>query len=166
MKNFKTFLSTAFIATSIFLASCGSDDDAVIVASNEISVQDLVLAIDENPTNGQVVGMATTTQTVGGGTMVFSIASQTPTGALSIDASTGELTVVDALLFDYETNPEITATVSVDGAVNTGAITINLNNVNEIGDFNYGGVVFWIDPTDSSKGLVCAVNDQSTTIVW
>ena len=43
--------------------------------------------------------------------------------------------------------------------------TINLNNINEIGDFNYGGVIFWLDPsTNNSSGLVCAVSDQSNNI--
>ncbi|NQY09262.1 MAG: DUF1566 domain-containing protein [Flavobacteriales bacterium] len=35
-----------------------------------------------------------------------------------------------------------------------------------VGDFIYGGVVFWVDPTDDTKGLVCAVIDQSTGIQW
>ncbi|MDN3689897.1 Lcl domain-containing protein [Cyclobacterium jeungdonense] len=35
-----------------------------------------------------------------------------------------------------------------------------------IGDFVEGGVVFWVDPSDNTKGLVCAVEDQSTGIQW
>jgi len=35
----------------------------------------------------------------------------------------------------------------------------------EIGDFRAGGVVFWVDPTDNTKGLVCAVTDQ-TSAEW
>lgn len=35
-----------------------------------------------------------------------------------------------------------------------------------IGDYRYGGVVFWIDPTDNSHGLVCAIEDQSLNIQW
>ena len=166
MKNFKTFLTIAFIATTLLFASCNSDDDALIIANNEISVQDLTVAIDENPTNGDVIGTVVATQTEGGGNLAYSISAQTPAGGLSINASTGEVTVLDETLFDFETNPVITATVSVDGTINTGVITINLANINEIGDFNYGGIVFWIDPTDSTKGLVCAVTDQSSSIRW
>ena len=33
-----------------------------------------------------------------------------------------------------------------------------------VGDFRYGGVVFWVD--GSGGGLVCAVSDQSTGIQW
>ncbi|PQB07937.1 hypothetical protein BST83_12855 [Polaribacter filamentus] len=35
-----------------------------------------------------------------------------------------------------------------------------------IGDFRVGGVVFWVDPTDNTHGLVCAIEDQSVGIQW
>lgn len=35
-----------------------------------------------------------------------------------------------------------------------------------IGDFRDGGVVFWVDPTDNTHGLVCAIEDQSTGLQW
>jgi hypothetical protein len=35
-----------------------------------------------------------------------------------------------------------------------------------IGDFIYGGIVFWIDPNDDTKGLVCSIENQSTGIQW
>ncbi len=135
---------------------------------NELSAQDLDLTIDENPTNGQSVG---TVQAAGDGTLSFSITSQTPSGALNINASTGELTVADATLFDFETNPVITANISVDNSVNTVTViaTINLNDVAEaatIGDFRDGGVVFWVDPTDNTHGLVVAVSNQSFGAKW
>jgi len=130
----------------------------------ELDVADLTVDFDENPTNGQTVDMLSATN--GSGTLSFSITSQTPTGALSIDPSTGELTVADAALFDFETNPVITANISVVDAINTATAiaTINLNNVAEIGDFNFGGVVFWLD--GSGGGLVCAVEEQTSSIRW
>jgi len=36
----------------------------------------------------------------------------------------------------------------------------------EVGDFAHGGVVFWVDPIDQTKGLVCAVSDQSSEVPW
>ncbi len=257
MKKFKMILNIAFIAATLLFISCGSDDDG----KEQISVQNLVIAIDENPTNGETIG---TVQVVGSGASGFSITSQTPSGALNIVASTGELTVADATLFDFETNPVITATILVDGAANTGTVTVNLNNINElnvqdlnvtidenptngesvgtvqadgdgslsfsitsqtpsgalnvdestgeltvadttlfdfetnpvitatisvdntvntvtsivtinlndiaesatIGDYRDGGIVFWVDPTDITHGLVCATVDQSTGVHW
>jgi hypothetical protein len=35
-----------------------------------------------------------------------------------------------------------------------------------IGDIRDGGVVFWVDPSDNTKGLVCALEDQSAAIQW
>jgi hypothetical protein len=35
-----------------------------------------------------------------------------------------------------------------------------------VGDFRAGGVVFWVDPTDNTHGLVCAIADQSAGILW
>tara|TARA_Y100001972_G_C7660751_1_gene333256 strand:+ start:1667 stop:2839 length:1173 start_codon:yes stop_codon:yes gene_type:complete len=98
---------------------------------NELTVQDFSVSIDENPSNGLSLG---TVEASGEGTLSYSITSATPTGALTIDAGTGELTVTDATLFDYETNPVITAEVSVDqsGSVQTLTATINLNNVSEL----------------------------------
>ena len=36
------------------------------------------------------------------------------------------------MLFDFETNPVLTATVSVDGAVNTATVTVNLNDLHDV----------------------------------
>ncbi len=35
-----------------------------------------------------------------------------------------------------------------------------------IGDFRDGGVVFWVDPADNTKGLVIELNDLSTSAPW
>jgi hypothetical protein len=35
----------------------------------------------------------------------------------------------------------------------------------EIGDLRDGGVVFWVDET-GQRGLVCAIEDQTTAIQW
>ena len=35
-----------------------------------------------------------------------------------------------------------------------------------IGDFRDGGVVFWVDPTDNTKGLVVDLNDLSSSAPW
>ena len=149
----------AVLITSFLSTSCSNDDNN----STSINLQNFTATIDENPTNGQVIGAVQSNTT---NTVTFSISTQSPSGALEINATTGELTVLDETLFDFETNPTITATVSATGASNQSTVTINLDNVNEIGDFNHGGVVFWIDPTDNTKGLVCAVTDQSSSIRW
>lgn len=164
MKKAIKFTSLLILTLIMTIYSC-SDDDAVI-----INLENLEVTIDENPATGQVIG---TVQSDTNNALTFSIDTQTPSGALSIDENTGELTVADASLFDFETNPVITATVSATGAANTATVTINLNDVIEalpatVGEFRDGGVVFWVDPTDNTKGLVCAITNQnsSMTVAW
>ena len=59
-----------------------------------------------------------------------------------------------------------TQTVFVEGENCTADQTLNITVTASIGDYLYGGVVFWIDPTDNTKGLVCTTMDQSTGIHW
>jgi len=124
--SFKRF--TYFIAVIGLIAalSCDNNEDPVTV-----STADLTITVDENPSNAQILG--TVTGTTNQGSVTFSIASQAPVGAIAIDSSTGELTVADATQFDFETNPSITATVTVaNGAVSeTANVTINLNNMGD-----------------------------------
>tara|TARA_R110002012_G_scaffold75765_4_gene191352 strand:- start:1308 stop:2201 length:894 start_codon:yes stop_codon:yes gene_type:complete len=161
----QTHIIILFISLLTF--SCSSDDDSSTPQTNQQpanpTLQNLTLDINENPLNGDVLGSVQLDNAIA---TSFSITSQSPSGAMSINATTGELTVIDAALFDFESNQTITATISETSAVNSATVTVNLINVNEIGDFNYGGVVFWIDPTDDTKGLVCAVTDQSSSIRW
>ena len=132
---------------------------------DEITVQALTVEMDENPTSGQVLG---TLQATSSEILSYTITYQNPAGAFDINSSTGELTVDDASLFDFETNPNMLATISVDNGVYSVSANayIDLNDLNEIGEYNHGGIVFWVDPTDNTNGLVCAVNDQSGSAVW
>ncbi|MFH6602344.1 cadherin repeat domain-containing protein [Maribacter algicola] len=119
--NVKIFLALVLLMT----IGCNKDDDQ----PSTVSLQNLEVSLDENPSNGAVVG---TIQTVGGSGTNFSITSQSPSGALSIDSDTGELTVANATVFDFETNPTITATITSDNAENSVTVTITLNNTNEV----------------------------------
>ena len=157
------------VVVVIINLSCSSDDDQMIqnLITNEevveeITIQDLVVVYDENPSNGQLLG---TIQTNGTGTLNFSITSQSPVDALQINATTGELSVADETLFDFETNPTITATVALDTAVNTASVTIDLNDLHEVGEYKFGGVIFWIN-NDNDEGYVCAVSDQTSGAEW
>ncbi len=90
---------------------------------------DLAVTIDENPDSGYVLG--TITGTTNGGTLMYSISSEQPAGAMAIDASTGELTVLDDAFFDYEARTELTATVKVtaDEVFAEAQVTITLTDI-------------------------------------
>lgn len=123
MKKTIRLINVLLLTFLIITYSCKKDDEIVV------TLDDLEVTIDENPTDGQVIG---TVQGNGANSFTFSIDSQSPNGALNINTSTGELTVADPTLFDFETNPAITATVSANEAQNTATVTINLNDVDEI----------------------------------
>lgn len=132
---------------------------------DEITVQTGNFTIDENPANGDVIG---TLQASAGSALTYTITFQNPAGAFNIDPNTGELSVADGTLFDYETNSNMLATISVDNG--TYSVSANafvaLNDLNEVGEFRYGGVIFWVDPADNGYGLVSAITDQSTGATW
>lgn len=152
------------LATVLFviIVSCNNDENEMQV--NSISVQNFTTTINENPINGHSLGAV---QATGNGTLTYSITAQTSTGALSINSSTGELTVANAALFDFEINPTITATIAVNnsGTIKNLTATINLIDVNEIGEYKFGGVIFWVNVAGNG-GLVCAIIDQSSGIQW
>ncbi|MFD0862077.1 cadherin repeat domain-containing protein [Sungkyunkwania multivorans] len=131
---------------------------------NEVVFQTFDESIDENPTNGQVIG---TVQSNATGNPNYSIVSQTPAGAIAIDPNTGVVTVADASLFDYEINQGVDAVISADDADDSSDFEIQIDNVNEIGDFNHGGIIFWIDPTsNNSEGLVISLYNQAGGVPW
>ena len=66
--------------------------------------------------------------------LTYSIQSQTVTGAFAIDGDSGEITVADGSMLDYETNTSHSISVRVtDGDSNTydEAFTVSLNNLVE-----------------------------------
>ncbi len=164
MKVTLKFTAILLMASSLILfSSCNKDKN--------VYADDLSVTMDENPSSGTVVGtvVATTEKSY----ITYTLTSSVPAGALSIDATTGVLTVDDASLFNYEINPVITASVEADNGKNSdvSSVTITLTDVSEIpaaiGDFRDGGVVFWVNPLDINKGLVCSISDiASSSADW
>jgi len=123
MKLFKIIFPAVFL----IIWSCKDTIEALIT----VTATDFTVTIDENPAIGQSLG--TLSATSSGGFASFSLTSESPAGAFSVNPVSGELTVADASLFDFETNPELTGTfTATNGAASDVAnITVNLNDVNE-----------------------------------
>lgn len=134
----------------VILVSCKKGNNAL--QTNTVSVQNFSKNTEENATNGLSIG---TVQATGNGILSYSITTQTPSGALSINSGTGELTVANAALFDFEINPIITATIAVNNSGTTKNLTarINITDVNEVGEYKFGGLIFWVNST-GKEGLV------------
>jgi hypothetical protein len=117
----------------IVFLSCSEDEPT---PQSSLEVENFSLTIDENPQAGQVLGSISVLEA--SGPISYILSSQNPAGALNLGDESGELTVANAGLFNFEVNPVITAEVAVtdDNGSVTGNITINLNNIDESAMFN------------------------------
>ncbi|MBS9462873.1 hypothetical protein KIM67_10655 [Flagellimonas sp. 389] len=126
------------------LLGCGKDEgekpeEKVI----EITIEDAALTIPENPSNGTVL-LTMTASTTSNDPLSFSITSQSPTNAMAMDPSTGQITVLDSEKFDYEIHPELTATVSASSGnfSESAEVKITLTDVDENAPPAVGDVSF------------------------
>jgi hypothetical protein len=118
-------------------SSCSKDDSDLFV------VNDFAVTMDENPSQDQLIG--TIPYQINRGSTTFFITSQNVSNAISIINSSyqyqASVYVHDPVLFDFETNPLIEASVRVNRVqshldlsedvldTKTIIITINLNDL-------------------------------------
>ncbi len=133
---------------------------------------DFETSLDENPSDGQVLG--TMQSETNEENIQFTLQTATPVGALALDVNTGELTVANVGLFDFEFFPQITATVAMtSGPLQTTAnVIITIKDVDEaftVSDFNASidenpqtGQSLGTVQTETSQGsLVFSLSNQS-----
>ena len=99
-------------------------------------VTDATFDIDEHSPAGTLVGTVIATDADAGQTLSYAILSGDPTGAFSLDPASGEITVTDPALIDFETVTDFNLVVGVtdDGtprATGIGFITINVLDIND-----------------------------------
>ena len=89
--------------------------------------------MDENPTSDLLTTMVATDAEED--QLTYSIVSQTPTNSVGINATNGEVYIVNASAFDYEQNTKITVVIAVTDGVNIteSTLAINIQDVNENG---------------------------------
>lgn len=126
LKNVKQLCVLGVVAITL---SCSNDDGGDVAPP---SLEAFETTLDENQATGTVIGTISGSTNFDG--LTFSLDDETPTGALAIDAQTGELTVADASLWDYEANTtiEATAVATVGEESATSEIKITLNDVDEL----------------------------------
>lgn len=128
MKIIKFFM---LLVIAVAITSCSTNDDEP--QNHAPTAQDVVVSIDENPTSDLITTVVATD--LDGDTLTYSIVSQTPTGSIQINETTGEVFVADVNAFDYEQNTIITATILVSDGVDSTIIllTINILDINDLG---------------------------------
>ena len=136
----KHFIKITALILILLVTSCSDGDDTIVTPdpiateSSEVSIGLATprFSVDENSINETEIGQVTITVTNSTETPILNIEEQTPSGAIYIDAN-GVLKVLDETKLDYETNSEITATISATiGDVSSELdITIEVNDVSE-----------------------------------
>ena len=118
----------------IFIVACG--ESAPTPEPIVISASDFTVSISENPSQDQIIG--TISATTNGDNLTFSIVSQTPADAFTINQATGQLSVSSIEAFDFEVNQIITGEVRISNseASENVNITITVNDENEDVIFN------------------------------
>lgn len=143
---------------------CSEDDPEPAIT---VDISDFTGSIDENPENGASLG--TVSASTSSGAVTFEIVSQTPAGAVAINATSGALTVADASLFVAADNPTISGTVrATNGSVSADAsfeITVNSVNINE-GFTVYSGEMITFTKADGADPAQEANQDRITDNVW
>jgi hypothetical protein len=134
------FESLNSFALTVQVDDAGGLNDATTVDVNLNDVNevptDLALAgsiVDENSANGTAVGTVTGTDVDAGDVLTYSLTNSAG-GRFAIDLNSGQVTVANASLLDFETavtHSIIVQTTDSGGLQYSEAFSITLNNVNE-----------------------------------
>ena len=118
----KNLLPTLGLAAGLLFASCGDEDG--------LSVNSFNADVAENTPAGTVIG---TVDATADEDITYTLANQNVPGALSIDPTSGQLTVGDAAAFDFETNDRLRANYTATTASESlsSDITINITDIDE-----------------------------------
>ncbi len=116
------------LAMLIFV-SCSVDEEIVSIATSDITI-----SVDENQENGASLTFVDGSSMIGA--VTYSIISQNPTGATEINGNSGELTVDDGSLFNYELNSSMFLTVEMTNGINIEMVNvlIKINDIDDIQD--------------------------------
>jgi len=118
---------------AITFAQCGKDDGEGGNTTPDITVStsDFSTSIAENSSAGTVLG--TIAGSTNSGSVTFTLKTESVAGAFSVNGTSGQLTIADASVYDFETNVSITGTVEVaNGTVTqTSNITVTITDVDE-----------------------------------
>lgn len=139
------------LSTSALAVITLADVNEVPVLTNQS------FTVAENTHNTNRVGFVTGSDVDAGQSLAYAITSSTLPGAFAINSTTGEITVANSSLLNYESVPTATLTVRVtDNGVpalsSTATVTINITDVNE-------------RPVVTNQGFTVAENATAGTVV-
>ena len=132
------------------------------ILETTVNISDFAFTINENPTNEMVIGKISGSTNIGN--LTYSLESQSVNSALKIDAATGNLSVLTRSIFDFETNPVITAVVkaSNNNIFALSNIKINLNDLNSCEEENANMENYFADYINTGNYLFQTTMDLRT----
>lgn len=158
--------SPALTATKDLVVTITEANDAPVIANQSF-------AINENSATGTSVGQVIASDVNAGQSLTYAIASTTRAGLFAINAATGEITVADSSLLNYEAASSVTLTIRVTDSASpalstTGTVTVNVGNLNEAPVApNYAFSVNENAAFNTAVGTVTATDpDAGTTLTY
>ncbi|MCO6456513.1 MAG: cadherin domain-containing protein [Pirellulaceae bacterium] len=139
------------------------------------TIMGATVSIDENSPNGTAVHtMVANDPEATPAQLQFSIVSQSVPGALAIDATSGQITVLDSSLLDFEMQTSIALTVQVSDQGQAGSggpktatalVTVNLNNLADVFTVGGGGFARLILIEDAGVTYLHALDEMDDDLV-
>lgn len=108
-----------------------------VIDQNEAPVLNATFpfSVNENTANGTLIGTVSGSDTDVGDVLRYAIASSGPVAPFSIDATTGEIRILDSSQLDFEAVNTITLRVEIRdaaGLTDIQTVTINISDLNEL----------------------------------
>jgi hypothetical protein len=131
MKTMINKFEILILLSLLIVTSCSDDDNDTGDSPTNNTIE---VSMDENPANSDLV---TTISSNLSGSVTFTLTSESITNAVILNSSSGELRVGAWQVYDFETNPVISATISVSNGTDSEnkIVIINLNNTDDISSF-------------------------------
>ncbi|HCX22004.1 MAG TPA: hypothetical protein DHN29_08820 [Cytophagales bacterium] len=161
MKTIKYF---HLIVILMFAFSCEEKDTPTPEEPEiiEIDIADFTATVKENSAQGALIG--TVYANYEQGRLSFDLVSQSPEGAIQLDDFTGDITILDSALFDFETNTTVTAIFSAtyENVSEQANITISISDLDEIviDAADFSSSVDENSPNGTVLGTVSASSEQ------
>jgi hypothetical protein len=135
-----------------------------------LTVPDAPIIGTASPGNGVAFVPFTAPSNDGGSPIIQYTATSSPGGFTGTLSQAGNGTIVVSGLSN---GTAYTFSVTASNPIGTSTSSATSNSVTTqepgaaaIGDLREGGIVFWVDPTDNTKGKVCALTDAPTLLTW
>ncbi len=155
--------------SSFYFTSCS--DDVVEEMEEElndttITATDLITSVKEvkEGTISEILSIGTVSANTNFGTLSYSIKSQTPQDAISINTATGAISSNTISVFDFETNTEVNAVVTLKaGTISKDVnVKITIENVAETISFSGGATAMPIINENSATDFVLTTVTANT----